>query len=230
MKGRTMIKIDRRSTAKTEAAKHYLQNAKVRNWDYNTREVNSALQEIFFGKCYICENKDVTSYQIEHLVSHRGDVELKYDWNNMFLSCAHCNNTKLGKYDQILDCSVEDVDEMIAFRKRGYFGTQEELEFVPLYTENEKVVNTVKLLKDVYYGISPQKEMEAKIIRRKLRKELSEFKEYIREYSEAEDENEKEDLFYQIKKELRPSSAFTAFKRWLIKDNHDFYPELATLI
>lgn len=224
-----MIKIERKITDKTEAAKMSLQRAKLRDSGYNTDEVNVALREIFYGKCYICENKEVTSCQIEHLIPHQGNLELKYDWNNLFWSCAHCNNTKLGKYAPILDCTKENVDDLIAFRKSGYFGTEEKLEFLPLSTE-EKVVNTVKLLRDVYDGTTPQKKIEAKVIRKKLRMELYKFKEYVREYQEAEEGEDKEDLLCQIKKELGASSAFAAFKRWLIKDNQSRYPELAESI
>lgn len=62
-----------------------------------------------------------------------------------------------------------------------------------------------------------------------MRKNISEFKEYVREYQEAEDEDEKEDIGYLLKKELKDSSAFTAFKRWLIWDN-EIYSELEKYI
>ena len=113
-------------------------------------------------------------------------------------------------------------------KKKGYFGTEEQLLFEPLIF-NEEIMNTIKLLQEVYYGSTPQKRMEAKILRRILRKELSEFKEYVREYREAEDD-EKEDLKYLIKQQLENSSPFAAFKRWLIRDNKDMYPELMTYI
>lgn len=71
--------------------------------------------------------------------------------------------------------------------------------------------------------------MEARILRRILRRELSVFKEYVREYQEAEDE-EKEDLKYLIKQQLGDGSPFAAFKRWLIRDNREVYPELAMYI
>ena len=223
-----MVKIERRNTPKSEAAKLALQDAKIHDSGYNIKDVNDALVEMFHGKCYICENKEITSYQIEHLIPHKGNLELKYDWNNLFWSCGHCNNTKLGRFEPIIDCTKENVDDLIAFRKTGYFGTNEKLEFVALST-GEEVENTLKLLEAVYFGITPQKCIEAKLIRRKLRKELSAFKEYVREYQEAEGED-KEDLLYQIKKELKESSSFTAFKRWLIKDNKECYPELADLL
>lgn len=223
-----MIKVERKMTDKAQKAIESLQEAKTKNSTYNTPEVNSALRELFHGKCYICENKQVTSYQIEHLASHRGNVDLKYDWNNLFLACAHCNNTKLGRYEPIIDCTKEDVEKAIAFRKKGYFGTDEELIFEKL-DSREETVNTEKLLREVYYGSTEQKKMEAKILRRTLRKELSLFKEYVREYHEAEDE-EKEDLKCLLKQELSDSSPFAAFKRWLIRDNKETYPELLAYV
>ncbi|MBD5358301.1 MAG: hypothetical protein HDR88_18840 [Bacteroides sp.] len=223
-----MIKVERKVTEKSQKAIDSLKKEKSKNGSYNIPEVNAALKEMFHGKCYICENKQITSYQIEHLIPHRGNIELKYDWNNLFLACAHCNNTKLDKFDPIIDCTKENVEELIAFRKKGYFGTDEKLIFDMLDCRIE-TRNTVRLLQEVYYGSTPQKKMEATILRRILRKELSEFKEYVREYKEAEDE-EKEDLKCLLQQQLRDSSPFAAFKRWLIRDNKDAYPELLVYI
>ena len=64
---------------------------------------------------------------------------------------------------------------------------------------------------------------------RMLRKELSEYKEYVREYKEAEDE-EKEDLKFLLQQQLKDSSPFAAFKRWLIRDNKNAYSELLSYI
>lgn len=223
-----MIQVKRKVTGKSQKAIESLQKEKMKNGSYNTQEVNAALKEMFHGKCYICENKQITSYQIEHLIPHRENADLKYDWNNLFLSCAHCNNTKLAKYEPIIDCTKENVEKLIAFRKAGYFGTEEELIF-DMFDSRLETENTVKLLREVYYGSTPQKQMEAKILRRILRKELSKFKEYVREYEEAEDE-EKEDLRCLLKRQLGDSSPFAAFKRWLIRDHKERFPELFTYI
>ena len=90
----------------------------------------------------------------------------------------------------------KDVEKLIAFRKKGYFGTEAELLF-ELLDFREETINTQGLLREVYYGSTPQKKMEAKILRRLLRKELAAFKEYVREY-----------------------------QRWLIRDHRENYPEL----
>lgn len=223
-----MIKIERKETDKTKLAVEVLKVAKEKGGTYNTEEVNAALNEIFHGKCYICEGKDITSCQIEHLIPHRNNKELKYDWNNLFWSCAHCNNIKLDKYEPILDCTKVEVDELIAFRKTGYFGTEERLVFEPL-CEGEAVDNTIQLLQDAYYGTTPQKRLEAKVIRKHLRNELRNFKDFVREYQEAEGEDKK-DAFLLIKTRLKANSPFAAFKRWLIKDNKDFFADLTELL
>lgn len=134
------------------------------------------------------------------------------------------------KYEPILNCTTEPVEHLIAFRKTGYFGTDEKLEFVPVKDDNVAIRNTILLLNDAYYGTTPQKKMEARIIRKTLRKDLSKFKEYVREYQEAENEEEKEDIAMLLKRELKDSSAFTAFKRWLIWDNEEKYGELEKFI
>ena len=92
----------------------------------------------------------------------------------------------------MLDCTKDDIEQFIAFRKKGYFGIDEKFVF-DLLDSREETVNTVKLLQEVYYGSTPQKKMEAAILRKTLRTELSIFKEYVREYQETEEE-EKEDL------------------------------------
>ena len=220
-----MIKFTRNDTEKARAAINVLQLAKEKDSGYNKPEVNEALIEMFRGKCYICENKDsISSYQIEHLKPHRGDLELKYDWNNLFWSCAHCNNIKNAKYEPILDCSQVEVDKKIAFRKEGFFGTQENYVFIPL-EDDQETNNTVALLQDAYYGSTPQKKIEATNIRKVLRTELSKFKNLIREYEEAQ-EYDKEDLKCAIRREVKDNSAFTAFKRWILWDNKEKYDEL----
>ena len=74
------------------------------------------------------------------------------------------------------------------------------------------------MLNAVHYGKTAKKKIGSSIIRRELRQELSNFKEYIREYQESKGEDKK-DLSVTIKLELKSNSAFTAFKRWIIRDN-----------
>ena len=225
-----MVKFERKETEKSKNAVESLriEKPKGKNGTCNTPEVNAALQEMFFGKCCICEKKVSEAIEIEHLIPHKENPDLKYDWNNLFLACRHCNNTKGVKYDPILDCSKEEVDKKIAFRKTGHFGSDEKLVFENL-DENQKTLNTKRLLEAVFYGSTPQKEIEAKMLRRYLRKEIANFKIQVREYKEAE-EWEKDTMKCLIKQELSASSEFAAFKRWLIRDNKEKFPELNAYI
>lgn len=54
---------------------------------YNEADVISRLKEIFNDKCYICGLKGLQDGVVEHLVSHKGNDDLKYDWDNLFWSC-----------------------------------------------------------------------------------------------------------------------------------------------
>ena len=88
-----MVKIERTNGEKAKIAIISLE--KERNKEsgtYNTLDVFDALNEMFHGKCYLCEQRG--SYQIEHLVPHKGDKNLEFNWNNLFLACPHCNNIK----------------------------------------------------------------------------------------------------------------------------------------
>ena len=222
---KNMVKIRRRDTEKTRLAIKVLEREREkRNGTYNLPEVNEALREIFSGKCYICENKHFVSYQIEHFRPVKGDINRKFDWDNLFLACAHCNSVKGEMYEHLLDCTKVEIDKKIAFRKEGYFGTDEVLKFIPLDQE-EETLETVDLLCKVHEGTTLQKKMGATDIKRALRRELSRFKETVREYQEAEGED-KEDYLCLIQIQLKPNSPFTAFKRWLIRDNAKRYPEL----
>ena len=153
-----MVKFERNKTEKSQKAIKALEKQKLigKNGTCNTPEVNSALQEMFYGKCYICERKGLATMEIEHLIPHRDDLELEYDWNNLFLACRHCNNTKGVKYDSILNCTEEEIDKKIAFRKTGYFGQDEKFVFDVL-EQTEKTVNTQKLLEDVFLRFNASK-------------------------------------------------------------------------
>ena len=63
--------------------------------------------------------------------------------------------------------------------------------------------------------------MESTVIRQNLREELVKFESLINEYEESEGED-KIDAKYAIEVQLKSNSAFTAFKRWIVKDNMDY--------
>ena len=216
-----MVKIERKDTEKTALAINSLEKEKRKSsGKWNTSEVVDALIEIFHSKCYICESDRLNTVEIEHLIPHRNDKNLKFDWNNLFLACGHCNHIKGTKFNPILDCTKIEVDELISFRKIGYFSTDEYLKFEPVsdFPNNEEIQMTCDLLQRIHYGKTPQEKVESKMLRHYVQAELNKFKYCIRDYLESSGEVKK-DLFVTICQQLKSTSPFAAFKRWIVRDN-----------
>ena len=192
------------------------------NGTYNCGDVLARLREDFQNKCYLCEQKAPTTINIEHFIPHRGDLDLKFAWLNLFYACGHCNNTKLAKYGNILNCTLAEdgVETGIRYWMNPY--PKEKVEVTAL-ADNAVVTETVKLLDDIYNGTTTLKLIESANIRNQILQELRAFQELLLAfYHDLATGQEQEDLRSKIAKELSPRSSFTAFKRCIIRDN----PEL----
>ena len=103
-----MVKVERTPTPPASL----VVEKKKANGSYRESDVIRQLHHDFHGKCYLCEINELQSIHVEHLYPHRNDTERKFDWNNLFLSCPHCNLVKnQEKYtDAILDCCKSDPE------------------------------------------------------------------------------------------------------------------------
>jgi hypothetical protein len=198
------------------------EKAKV-SGSYRCDDVLYTIRRDFYNKCYICEQRAPITINVEHFVPHRGDHNLKFEWANLYYACGHCNNIKLAKtmFDNILDVTDvnHEVDKKIRYHINPY--PKENAEFQSI--ENTEVVNnTVELLDAVYNGTTTLKTIEAANLRSLLLKEIRLFQELLFEYyDETYTAEEKEDIKNKIIRHLRPASGFTAFKRWIIRDNEN---------
>lgn len=70
-----MIRVERNlNSQKITDAKEVLEYEKSKkSGTYNKEEVLEALKLVFNNKCYICENKKITSYNIEHHIPHKNE-------------------------------------------------------------------------------------------------------------------------------------------------------------
>ena len=94
-----MVKVERSFPAPESLA---VEAAKA-NGKYDKPDVIERLKKDFHNKCYICEMKDLQDPNVEHLLPHKNGKypERKYDWENLFWSCGHCNGVKQNsKYDE----------------------------------------------------------------------------------------------------------------------------------
>jgi len=192
-----------------------------RDGDYKCGDVLQRLKNDFKNKCYICEQKEPLSINVEHFVPHKENKELKFSWDNLFWSCAHCNNIKRDKYINFLNCTNADdrVEERLRYTVDSFpFGKI----VIEALDDEEKTQITKKLLLNVYYGSTIQKKIESSNLRKNLIKELKSFQdilfEYLHNYVDLDDED-REFFLSKIKRHLNIASAFVSFKRWMIRDN-----------
>lgn len=200
------------------------------NGTYNCEDVVNRLASDFKNKCYICEYKEPSSINIEHFVSHQGNHDLKFSWNNLFLACAHCNNIKRTEFDNILNCTVLDdmVDQKIKYELNPF---PFELPRITALEEDQRVINTQNLLISVYNGTTPQKRLESSYIRNKLLEEIVSFQTLLHDYFFGNLIEENLQLTQaKIRGHLNNQSHFTAFKRWIIWDNDRLNQEFGDLI
>ena len=108
-----MVKVERTAEAPVSLA---IEKAK-KNGSYRCQDVVDQLYADFHGKCYLCEMADLQSIQVEHLLPHHNgkDIDRKFDWHNLFLSCSHCNSVKnRKKYEcNVIDCCKYDPETII---------------------------------------------------------------------------------------------------------------------
>ena len=189
------------------------------NGKYDCGDVLKRLSNDFRGKCYLCED-DVKSIQIEHFTPHEDkDLDLKFNWENLFYSCNYCNNLKGTKYKNILNCTIEadNVEIFIKYQIKPFPAEKVQLIFLE---DNEKVRNTVQLLNEIYNSERTEnKTLGSATLRKRLIEELQFFGYLLKQYEIDIDSPKRESLKDLICKKLDKSSKFTAFKRWIIREN-----------
>ena len=188
---------------------------------YNQPDVLERLIADFANKCYLCEQDNLTSMNIEHLRPHRGDPNLKFDWNNLFLACPHCNNIKSDGYDDILNYTVESdqVESRIKLKMDPFPISEVE---VTVKRTDARTLQTAELLKAVFNGTTLMKTREAENLNKRLEDEIHQFQQLLRGYVNAKKHNDPEalqDFNRKIRYSLQKTSPFTSFKRWIIREN-----------
>lgn len=112
---------------------------------YNSPEVVERLEIMFHGKCYLCEQAELQAPEIEHLEPHEGNAVLKYDWNNLYYSCARCNSIKSHTHRNLVDCCSVDIDVIRAI-KCLMPRTPDDDVHISAELDEVRVHNTVELL------------------------------------------------------------------------------------
>jgi len=189
------------------------------NGDHKCGDVLKRLKDEFKNKCYICEYKEPHTINVEHLRPHKGDIEKKFDWSNLFWSCGHCNNIKLGNFINIINCTIktERVEERISLKMDPF---PMEKVIVTAIENDLATLETVELLDRVYNGTTQLKTIEAANLRNSILNEIKDFQDQLCSFYKTEnDDNDSEYFKIKIKNHLSDSTNFTAFKRQIIRKN-----------
>lgn len=218
-----MVKVERNLPAPDSLAIE----AKKANGSYREKDVIDSLRIVFHDKCYICELKGLQDPEVEHLLPHKGGKypERKYDWNNLFWSCGHCNRVKNKEiYDVgIIDCCRQDPEALL----RLYL--IEDDVYVEAFDKNdEKVVLTANLIEETFNlrntGI---REAECDYRIKALMESMNIFYRELEKYMDDPDSNKNKRMMQSL---LSRESAFAAFKRGFIREREDDYPGLVQYI
>lgn len=63
---------------------------------YAHKEIVAALRRMGHGKCFYCEYKSDVGMDVDHHVEVADDPSLAFVWDNLYMSCTHCNQAKKG--------------------------------------------------------------------------------------------------------------------------------------
>ena len=95
------------------------------------------------------ELKGLQDPQIEHLLPHKNGKwpDRKFDWENLFWACGHCNRVKnQKKYEEgILNCCQRDPEEAMLFHLK-----QRNVEVCPKSSEDREAALASKLVNEVF--------------------------------------------------------------------------------
>lgn len=214
-----MIKIERSFPAPESLAIE----AQKSSGSYEKEDVVERLIKDFHNKCYICGMDKLQDPQVEHLLPHKNGKypERKFDWNNLFWSCGHCNGIKnQGKYDVgIIDCCKIDPESVIVFRLQD--------EMVQVWAKdnnNTQAVLTAELITEVFdKRNTAMRTYKCDLRFQELNQEMNKLYDSI---EELQNNPESKFALRKLKALLRKESRFAAFKRNYIRENYQRYPQL----
>ncbi len=218
-----MVKIERCPIAPASLA---VEKTK-KNGSYKNQDVIDQLYADFHGKCYICESDELTAPEVEHLLPHHNGEypDRKFDWNNLFLSCRHCNSIKnRPAYEQhIIDCCRIDPEALL---HQEYVFDDGHVSIKPL-DETAEAQTTAKLIEDCFeLTVPPLRGRVQSVMAKKLKNHMLMVQAKLDECQKTQSP----DALNALRGMLNRSYKFAGFTRTYVRQYLTTYPELAPLI
>ena len=120
---------------------------------YTDDAVKRAILDDQDDKCYICERKVTTDYEVEHLASQANNGEAVNEWSNLYIACGYCNGKKSDMFDDIKHPDIYNVEEVITHS----VDLEHECVNFTTTSEDPAVIKTVALLERMFNGTNALK-------------------------------------------------------------------------
>ncbi|HEM8180731.1 TPA: hypothetical protein U2M35_002124 [Providencia rettgeri] len=198
---------------------------------YDGEDVYEALQECFHYKCYLCETKYLSDINIEHFYPHENDDNLKFSWDNLYYACSRCNNIKSNKFKNLLDCcSSELVWNKIKLLPS--FAPRPKNLIVEAQFPDSKTVETAELLTEIYNNDNTMnKKITAKSLRMMVVQTTHKLIKQMEIFHNIDSTcEEKNTALEKIKIMINKNYPYSAFCRWMIKEDEVLDPLLSPLM
>ena len=180
---------------------------------YRSGDVFDTLRKDFHSKCYICEDAEVTSPNVEHFEPHKKNLKKKYDWNNLFYACSHCNNLKQHHFFPMLNCTIRNdrVWDSMEIQFEPFPKPTVIIIPHPRTGKTRETENTQKLLQKCLGGAdcTAIKQQGARVLRKKMTRVYKEINYAIRTGD-----------IPRVKRMVEDDAPFAGMLRWHLKNNH----------
>lgn len=162
-----------------------------------------------YGKCYLCETRTATDFEVEHRhsVAHCGK---KDDWNNIFLACSYCNRKKGSRFDDVLNPAESNVEMLI---EQVYDAASKTFIFKGVQNADSSLESTIRLLEQIFNGTNPKMlKLREERFRQKFLYEYNGFLERLERYLRSPSEENKKFVLA----DLDLTSEYLGFKYHII--------------
>lgn len=187
---------------------------------YDRKDVIDLLAKDHYYKCYICERKLTTDFQVEHLHSQEHYPDEKYNWDNLFFVCSYCNGKKSANFDGIVNPTKEAIEEKIV-QTLNY----DKADFATNDT-SAAIQQTIVLLNRIFNGKNAIRTLKEERFFEEFLSKMNNFEKAVNNYLSAPTPETKE----VVRELLSIKQDFLGFKYWIIKNNPALFREFSNNI
>lgn len=196
---------------------------------YDGEDVYTELRKIFFDKCYLCETNDPHDINVEHFISHEGDIQIKYAWGNLYFACSRCNNIKSTAFNEIIDCCDPTNDAFRSIKLLPPLSPRGKTVIVTPTNEDPRTIKTCELLRKIFNSDHTiNKRISSEFLRSKVFKQYNLLLDQVDSYFDPVATTEqKANSIDRMRVLMQRSMPYSAFIRWCILEDSVLGPILA---